>query len=986
MLYQHANSYDINLNNYSNLVKIKSSLELSENINFNLARSELDSISQDLSRRINSLPLDNKSKTQVTDIIARKKNELSETNFARFMLNFSNRIGDVQGSFDELQKFTEYGEDSQNIDFAELSREINELSYTIKIHMSGNDKERMLIEYDHYLSRLQHILFLEAVRADAQNFIADNKESWNKLINFFRNECENNNITFTEPDFAMIEKSIHTAYSFYTGAIERDKALVDNLLANMSPGDSAVLVAGGFHEQGIIQILKDSHVNFVAVNPFISSSEPDIAYLDKMSGNLFPSAPETTSNITVSMLYTELFDNYPKLTQLFTRQTLRRTVDMIISGEQSVERIIYNLYDNYELPFPSESFAKQFTDRLQPALNELRALTKSSDTNVADIATYLEDRIIYSISQQEDQRLSRGLPAPSKDLAVSVVVPVYDELHNGNILTQIESFINQDADPQSFELIFIVNNSFDDAQDKTPAFEDNQQLLEIGKYLNAPQGTPQPEFFKNLSAREQSIIAEAKRTGLNIHFLDRSTQGVPGVVEKHGVRIGTLRNIGVFTAIDRFESIERNGFIANLDADTTAPNDYISRLIQYSSQDNVDVVYTNLDYEYVGGTEFLFKTHFIQASYILSSRFPEYIVAKAPQDVGTVRIIARSELFKKRGGFPDLTTGEDIFFTRLMQRTSYGLFSSPDLTVTTQDRMREQGFDSDMRNRLGQSMSPNEFIMQHSLAQHSSVRIEFLKRFIRERSRTPISAEEFEDILKFYGFDITPDDPAWAEFIAGGSVHQFVYSLDQNNKYYLPNVDDNIMDFSEKLLRNISQHEYEMFQQILNNEIKRENKDILQFQEELKEIYDTIWDDPEKDSISTDKIASIINSIASHQVLKILAGENWFLEKLQQIGQETYKENYYNTLLREFRDWANPIDNTKRNVFRKGQAYQRAFNILLQKGIHFPEEFPEFHAFLTKITGHDYLIISPQSATDELQPQPETKTKFAGQKLLESSL
>ncbi|RJP58662.1 MAG: glycosyltransferase [Candidatus Auribacter fodinae] len=987
ILYQHAKTYGIDLSLYHNLETIKESLDQSAAINFDLARAEQDTIRRELAEKINGLPIDRSSKTQVSGIISRKQTELSETNFARFILDFSDRMGRLDGPYAELRKFAEFGENTQGVDFALLSREISELVYEARIHMSTSDSERMLIEFGHYISRLEHILSLEAVRPDAQWFISDNKNSWERCMSFFRTETKRHNIPFQESDFKVIENALNTAYTFYAEAVKRDAAFVDNLLAKMGPGDTAVLVAGGFHEAGIIRILQDRDISYAAINPYISSSEPDIAYLDKMRGSLLPEEPAATSNITVSLLYTELFGNYPKLLQIFNMQTVRKTIDMLLKGEDSVERIVYRLYDNYELPFPTESYAQQFAARLKPALDELRELAKSSDTATAEIAGYLESRIMDSLTEAHDQLRSRGLPPPNKELAVSVVVPVYNEVQNGNIFAQIESFIQQDADPKTFELIYIVNNSFDEAMAKSEGFEDNQRLLALGAYLNAPQGTPPPAFFSEFSDRQRSIINEAKQKGLAIHFIDRSQRGLPGIVEKHGIRIGTLRNIGIFTSISRFESLSRNGFIANLDADTTIPTDYVSRLMQYSEQDGVDVVYTNLKYAFVGGNEFLFKTHFVQVADILSTRFPEYIVAKAPQDVGTVRIIARSDVFRQRGGFPDLTTGEDIAFTRLMQRAPYGLLSTPDLAVTTQDRMRERGFDSDMRNKLGQSMTPDEFVMKKALEQHSSIRIEFLKRYFRERSKQPISPEELESILKLYGFEVSPDHPGMAEFRASGSVHQLVQSLDENSRYYLSNIDDNVADFADKLLRNISEREHTLFRQLLDEEITKENADIMQFQQEFRSIYDTVWDRPDKASITTDQVAETIQSLATHPTLLILAGEKWFLEKIQQIGREPYKESYYNSLLSQFRDWANPIDDTKRNVFRKGQVYQRAFNTLLQKSIHFPESFPEFHEFLTSVTGHDYLIMSePPAVSNAEQPQPANRTRFIDRQLLESSL
>ncbi len=983
LLLRYADTYDSDLANYPNLLRTKNVFALGEEINFDRARLEQEQITKALTDTLDALPLDHSSKDEVSDIIARKRTELSESNFASFMLSFSEQMGVANISYDDLDKFVRYGEIFQDVDFTRLSVEIKDLAYNIYLKLSDNDEQRMLVTYDYYVGRLEHILSLEAVRSDAQWFIHEGKTKLTQLGNFLRQEAGRYNTPFPNSDFLTIEKSAQTAYTFYAEAVKRDMTFVDNLLASMNSGSCAILVAGGFHEDGILRILQERNISHIAINPYISSSKPDIAYLDKMRGNVLPTEPAATSNITVSLLYTELFSNYPKLLKLFTTQTVRLVIENILNGKTRLEHVVYHLYDSYELPLPSDTYAKEINARLVPVMEELKLIASESDTAFAEIAGEMETRIVASITEMRDQQQGKLLQPPHKELAVSIVVPVYNELKNGNIFEQISSFVQQEADPKTFELIFIVNNSLDDARNKTSEFEDNQRLLHLGAYLNAPLGTPQPAFFDDFTAEQRAIIEEAKQKGLAIHFIDRSTNGVPGIVEQHGIRIGTLRNIGIYAAIDRFDSLSRNGFIANLDADTTVPVDYVTRLISYSAQDNVDVIYTNLKYKFVGGNEFLFKTHFVQIAQLTTSRFPEYVVARAQQDIALVCIVARSDVFKQKGGFADLTTGEDIVFTRQMQRSSYGLLSTPYLTVSTQDRMRERGFDSDMRNRLGSSMTPDQFIMQHGMTQHTPIRLELLKRDLRNRSKEPIHPDELKALLELYGFDISPDNPAWKSFLDNGLPHQLTQALEQDMKFYLPNMDDNIVDFAETLLRNISEREYNLFRELLDREVAQENKDILQFQQELKQIYDAVWDHPDKATITAEQVAVIIRNNATHPILLILADENWFLEKIRLIGQEQYKESYYIKLLSQFRDWANPIDDTKRNVFRKGLVYLRVFNIFLQQSIHYPDSFPEFNAFLSSITGHDYPVIETDSLDDQRKPIPLNLT---GSQALDSSL
>ena len=68
---------------------------------------------------------------------------------------------------------------------------------------------------------------------------------------------------------------------FYEYAIQRDKALVDNLIAKMenSGENKAVLVAGGFHAQGIKELLEQKEIAVVTITPSITKDDPQAKHI-----------------------------------------------------------------------------------------------------------------------------------------------------------------------------------------------------------------------------------------------------------------------------------------------------------------------------------------------------------------------------------------------------------------------------------------------------------------------------------------------------------------------------------------------------------------------------------------------------------------------------------------------------------------------------------------------------------------------------------
>src|SRR5262249_17709124 len=69
---------------------------------------------------------------------------------------------------------------------------------------------------------------------------------------------------------------------FCAYALQRNNALVENLLAKMSAQktQAAVLVAGGFHTDGLTQILRREDVSYVVVTPRVGEVPKENHYLD----------------------------------------------------------------------------------------------------------------------------------------------------------------------------------------------------------------------------------------------------------------------------------------------------------------------------------------------------------------------------------------------------------------------------------------------------------------------------------------------------------------------------------------------------------------------------------------------------------------------------------------------------------------------------------------------------------------------------------
>ena len=79
-----------------------------------------------------------------------------------------------------------------------------------------------------------------------------------------------------------LKENIDELISFYTLAEKRDAVMIQNLKDEMEDKGlrTAVLLAGGYHREGIIKNLKEQGISFVSVQPVIGRIKEDGLYHD----------------------------------------------------------------------------------------------------------------------------------------------------------------------------------------------------------------------------------------------------------------------------------------------------------------------------------------------------------------------------------------------------------------------------------------------------------------------------------------------------------------------------------------------------------------------------------------------------------------------------------------------------------------------------------------------------------------------------------
>lgn len=278
-----------------------------------------------------------------------------------------------------------------------------------------------------------------------------------------------------------------------------------------------------------------------------------------------------------------------------------------------------------------------------------------------------------------------------KPAKISVILPVYRELKNGNIFRILKAFANQSISYQNYELVIVVNNSPNIARPGNPIFEENQQTLQALKYVNGTLQTLPEKFVSTLSAEQRKILWVARNKKLNIHTIDLSSSIPPQGITYPGRNMAAFRNIGIQNVFQRFPEEDR--ILMLFDADTWIDRLFLEKAGNYFLNPEIEAVFASVDYKVQPqGTQSLFKSTFAYR-YLIGQFDLENLVFNPKRNiqVSGYQILLRSSALRKRGGnIPLLPLNKDDAAVGDLFSTSQYLLPA-DLETVTLDRVRADG-------------------------------------------------------------------------------------------------------------------------------------------------------------------------------------------------------------------------------------------------------------------------------------------------------
>jgi len=232
---------------------------------------------------------------------------------------------------------------------------------------------------------------------------------------------------------------------------------------------------------------------------------------------------------------------------------------------------------------------------------------------------------------------------PFDDLRIIVVIPIFNE---DDLTPTLESiFINQDSYPFSIEVIAIVNNSSNEKKEIKNSNQNTFIQLKI--------------FAENNNNDKANLIP------IYIDNLDPKHSGV-----------GWARKLGMDLALDRYKTIESNGIIVGLDADTVVESNYFKEIDSFFQKNKYQAVSIHFEHPIKGDRFKNFHYRHI-INYELHLRYYKnalsYVgIPYAFHTIGSAFALTASA-YARQGGMNRRKAGEDFYFiNKLIKGERFG--------------------------------------------------------------------------------------------------------------------------------------------------------------------------------------------------------------------------------------------------------------------------------------------------------------------------
>jgi len=186
----------------------------------------------------------------------------------------------------ETAKYMAYNDKTSAINHAKLYSESLRLSDTVAGEIYDTSSTKEIYDWNKRFGLMLKLLNLDISFVDYKTVKKESSVFNSKnIVSFFSKHLSGKIVL---PD--SIDKHIAQSMNFYRMTDDRNQIMVDNLLAEMmlEECDTAVMVVGGFHMQGIASILRDRDISYCIISPNMDNSDHIDLYRQRLASKKTP--------------------------------------------------------------------------------------------------------------------------------------------------------------------------------------------------------------------------------------------------------------------------------------------------------------------------------------------------------------------------------------------------------------------------------------------------------------------------------------------------------------------------------------------------------------------------------------------------------------------------------------------------------------------------------------------------------------------------
>ncbi|MEW6536764.1 MAG: hypothetical protein AB1454_14235 [Candidatus Auribacterota bacterium] len=327
-----ARAADENLVEYANLTNFSILMSLSQmesELDFQKADTERAEILNKLIERLDPEQSEHLFKQELRF----KTNTIAPLEYHTLLSGLMNDNGIDTSVYPHFNKFCAYLHAYDSFDNTAILREEEELRSKVYAALISNDKERQIYDIARYITLIQHLAAITISQEEMAALKTVNHESILKSISALMPDL---NI-----DLPIIIAELENYELFYSSASARENDLVRNTFRVMEQNkqDASVLIAGGYHSDGIKKMLAEKNISYVVITPNAAHNEKPIPYFSLLSNYMTPleqvMAPQVSSLKIASWLATESLADPAVKTALSQKMKLLFTSTLLNSYIQN---------------------------------------------------------------------------------------------------------------------------------------------------------------------------------------------------------------------------------------------------------------------------------------------------------------------------------------------------------------------------------------------------------------------------------------------------------------------------------------------------------------------------------------------------------------------------------------------------------------------------------------------------------------------------